>query len=104
MTMPEMPSDFPDNKKAVWKFYWDCGRQGHIDSLFVATRIQILEMVDRYCYFGEVLGKHSEIAQYLEAKDFTFVSGDDSFVRIFEERVGSVGHNPLEHFEEETDE
>jgi predicted nucleic acid-binding Zn ribbon protein len=86
--------------KGVYKFYLDCGRMGHLDGLFVATSEEVNNVIDKKVYFGEVLGKHSEV--YTVIKDFNIklVSNSEEVVKIFEEHDISAGHNPLDYWEE----
>ena len=47
--------------KVLVHFEWDCGRQGMVDGLFVTTQEKIDAAIGTEVYFGEILGKHSEI-------------------------------------------
>lgn len=48
----------------LYKFDFDCGRMGNIDGLFVADDKKIKRLIKENpsIYFGEVLGKHSDIS------------------------------------------
>lgn len=37
-------------EKYLWKFYWDCGRQGDLEGLFVAKENEIINAIDKYAY------------------------------------------------------
>lgn len=87
--------------KKLWKFYWYMGRQGEVESVFTATQSEIDEILDKNIYFGEILGKHSEVYGVIEAKDLEVLSEDASLIAVFEKHVGSTGHNPLDYLEEE---
>lgn len=85
--------------KYLYRFYWDCGRSGSLDGLFVATEREIENVVGQEAYFGEVLGKHSEVYG-------TFEEGDVSKLDISPEAVEEVskylgetwsGFNPLDY-------
>lgn len=93
--------------KNLYSFYWDCGRMGSINSLFVADPEQIKSAIGRQVYFGEVLGKHSEIYGTLSENDITLVSDDQEKVKWLVEVTGGWetinGLNPLEYLEEEYD-
>lgn len=84
----------------LWRFYWDCGRQGNVESVFVATRAEIDAALGSQVYFGEILGKHSGIHGQLDAEDLTLLSEDPVFVGLFRQHVGSTGHCPLDYLEE----
>lgn len=89
-----------ENANKLWDFYWDCGRQGDVKSTFVATDDEIADIVGKRVYFGEILGKHSEVYGDIEASDFTMVSDDPAFVETFRSKVGSTGHCPFDYIEE----
>lgn len=83
--------------KGVYKFYWDYGRNGEVSGIFVAEDYKIKEIIGKEIYFGEILGKHSEVSNTIDEEDITLISQDPEFVRVFEESGGSVGYNPLEY-------
>lgn len=82
-----------DDMLGLWKFHWDCGRNGCIDSLFKATQQEVESAIGKQVYFGEVLGKHSEIYGGLESEDVSLVSTDQHVV----DAVPAIGLNPLTH-------
>jgi len=86
--------------ETLWRFSWD-SRMGLVESYFVATAKEIQEALGEEIYFGEILGKHSEVQGILEAGDFELISTDQRFVSSFKELVGSTGHCPLDYLEEE---
>ena len=93
-----------DDIRGVYKFYWDCGRQGDLSGVFVATRQQIKNIIGKDVSFGEVLGKHSEIYGVLEEVDITLLTEEPIAVRNFEDFGFENGYNPLHYieYEEET--
>lgn len=86
--------------KRLFKFCWDCGRTGYLESLFVATQEQVDAAIGKYLYFGEVLGKHSEISGTLEASDIQDTGAGPEVVEFFE-KLGCIGHNPLKAISED---
>jgi hypothetical protein len=90
--------------KAIYKFYWDCGRMGGLTGVFVSTPSAIEGLVGKEIYFGEVLGKHSEIFGEFKAEHVEMVSDDPVFVALFESHDLSTGYNPFDYFEESEDE
>jgi len=78
----------------VYKWEWDCGRQGSLEGLFVADEQDVLNAIGKDVYFGEVLGKHSDVHGKLEANEFTPLS-DDPAVIAFVREHGPFGFNPL---------
>ena len=85
--------------KKLWKFQWDVPRMGTVDSTFVATQSEIDGAMGSRVYFGEILGKHSEIYGTLDAEDLEVLSEDQDEIAIFERTVGSTGHCPLDYIE-----
>ena len=88
------------------RFYWDCGRQGDLEGLFVTTRAELEKTYDRNVYFGEVLGKHSEVYGVVEENDYTIVTDDQDFMKKFVEYVGSgtvSGYNPMDYLDDDDD-
>lgn len=85
----------------LWRFSWDVGRMGDLDSVFTATREEVEGLYGRYIEFGEVLGKHSDVQGTLEAEEFEVLSEDPALVELFRKHVGSTGHNPFNYLEEE---
>ena len=90
--------------KKLYKFYWDCGRMGELEGLFVAESDEIKELMGKEIVFGEVLGKHSEIYGHLEENDVTILSEDQDFIEKLVAIVGGTtisGYNPIDYYEEE---
>ena len=87
--------------KYLWKFKWDCGRVGDIEGLFVATEGEIKDALDKDVYFGEVLGKHSEIYGLLVENDVTKIDIDIDTVKRVTNVLGKTwsGYNPLEYIQ-----
>jgi hypothetical protein len=80
----------------VYKWYADFGRMGHLEGLFVATEAAVKAAIGQRAYFGEVLGKHSEIYGELEEAEFTVLSEDPAVVAFAQEH-GPFGRNPLDY-------
>lgn len=89
--------------KFLWRFYWDCGRQGSIESVFAATQKQIDSALGKPLYFGEVLGKHSEIYGTFGAEDITKLELEPELVEKVCKILGDVwsGLCPLWYLQEE---
>ena len=87
----------------LYSFYWDCGRMGSVEGLFLATEKEVKAAIGKEVYFGEILGKHSEIYGTLEADEITLVSDDQEKVEwlssLFEYTCIS-GYNPLEYIQD----
>lgn len=90
--------------KGLYRFYWDCGRQGSLEGVFVEDSENIKNVIGKEVYFGEVLGKHSEVYGTLEAKDFTLLTEDKIAVDIVGQYGLGSGYNPFEYLSDETPE
>lgn len=93
--------DTEENPLFLWKFSWDCGRMGSIESVFPASQEELNTIIGEDIYFGEILGKHSDIHGKLDAEDFTLISSHPVEVLQFVTNIGSTGHNPFDYLEEE---
>jgi hypothetical protein len=89
----------------LYKFYWNCGRAGDVEGLFISTQAKIDAAMGSNVYFGEILGKHSEIYGTLDAGDITIKSDDAKVIAVLREVFGGkdtlMGYNPLEHIGED---
>lgn len=86
----------------LYSFYVDCGRQGSLDGLFIATQEQVDKAIGCEMYFGEVLGKHSDVQGTLEAHEIKLMSSDQDKVEWLLELLGEnvSGFNPLDYIQE----
>ena len=90
--------------RKLYEFHWDCGRMGYLDGLFIAEESEIKAIIGKEIYFGEVLGKHSEIVDVLEEDELTVKSDDQDFITKFIEIMGDgtiSGYNPLDYYNPE---
>ena len=93
--------------KALYEFNWNCGRMGDLQGLFIAEEFDIKSLIGKEIYFGEVLGKHSEICGELEDSDLKVKSTDQDFIAKLEEVTGGgtiSGFNPLDYYDPEEQE
>lgn len=74
---------------------------GSLTGIFVAdkSRIEALIKSGDEIYFGEVLGKHSEICGPLAENEIALVSDDPEIIKIFKDHDMSCGFNPLEYYD-----
>lgn len=81
----------------LYRFYWDCGRGGDEMSTFVADSDLVEKCIGRFCYLGEILGKHSEVQGTLDADDLSILTDDADFIAKAKD-YGLVpsGPNPIE--------
>ncbi len=76
---------------------------GAIRGLFVATDSDVDDALGKEMYFGEVLGKHSDISGVLRREALQVMTTertDAAFIERFEEIGCATGFNPLNHIEE----
>lgn len=95
-------------EKKLYQFFWDCGRMGCVRGVFAASEADVQKAIGQNVYFGEILGKHSEIYGDLNEEDLTVLTDDQEFLQKAEQ-YGLIpfGYNPLKYIEgeeEETDE
>lgn len=85
--------------KAIYKFHFDCGRQGMLEGIFVAEKedVEILVEEGIEVYFGEVLGKHSEIYGPIQDVDLSFVTDSQDAVNVVLDLDLSTGFNPFSY-------
>ena len=86
--------------KKIYEFYEDFGRMGDLSSIFVVDSETVEKVMDKEIYFGEVLGKHSEIYTVLCDDNLSVRTDDQQFIAEFERIFGenfSTGHSPLDY-------
>ena len=66
--------------KKLYKFELSCGRMGSLEGVFVATEEEVEEALGKNVYFGEVLGKHSEIFFDLDESMLSVITDDQDFI------------------------
>lgn len=87
--------------KGIYRFEQSCGRMGDLYGIFVADIGETDKINGKTVYFGEVLGKHSEIeADIVVGGNMKLVSFDPSEVDMFERLELATGINPFEYWEE----
>lgn len=89
--------------KKLYQFYWECGRQGSLEGLFIADEQEVEKSIGQEVYFGEVLGKHSEVYGDLKEGDISEIEIPEDVVSILESKLGKTisGYNPLVYLEGE---
>lgn len=87
----------------LFSFYWDCGRMGSLEGLFVASQEDVDNLIGKQIYFGEVLGKHSEIYGDLSIEDLKVIEIDQDAIDKIVAVTGTTisGFNPFEYYEPE---
>lgn len=91
--------------KAIYKMEIPCGRQGTLYGIFVADTEKVKALFEEQTevYFGEVLGKHSDVEVIFQEDDveLTLVSSDPKVVKMFEANKMETGYNPFDYLDEE---
>lgn len=86
--------------KTLYRFNCYCGRSGTLTGIFVADSKDVMDLI-KYkieVYFGEVLGKHSEIYGTIEEGDIAAITENKEVIDIFEQYNLDSGHNPFDCF------
>lgn len=86
--------------KKLYVFFKDFGRMGEIEGLFIADDSQIDRIMGEEIYFGEALGKHSEVVVTMTEETLTVKTDDQEFIEKLEELMGTdiSGYNPFNFF------
>jgi hypothetical protein len=85
--------------KSLYKFFWDCGRMGDVEGLFIADEEDVAEAIGKEVYFGEILGKHSEVYGTLDEGDLEKIDIDSETIEKLIPHLGLhwSGYNPLNY-------
>jgi hypothetical protein len=87
--------------KKLYKLYIDVGRMGSLTGSFVREESDTKKLIGRTVYFGEILGKHSNIYETIEEGHITEVTDDQDFIEKAEKYgLDSVGVNPFDYIDE----
>lgn len=90
----------------LWKFEAECGRMGTLSGMFFASDYDIERyLIGRDVYFGEVLGKHSDIHIVITREQLKEIKIDEITVRTLYEAVDGkdtlCGYNPFDYLPDE---
>jgi len=85
--------------KCIFKLYINCGRMGELEGLFISTKEKVNKLIESeiQVYFGEVLGKHSEVFGAIEDSDIKMLTDSEEAVKLVEECKLQSGHNPFHY-------
>lgn len=82
--------------RTLYKFQEDFGRNGELLGFFVADNREVSDFIGREIYFGEVLGKHSDVYVTLTKENLIPLTSDQEFIdKVIAYGLAPVGHNPL---------
>lgn len=85
----------------LYKYSEYFGRQGDLESIFVANDKDMELAMDNPIYFGEVLGKHSDISGSIDKETIKELTDDQAFIAKFQEFKLETGPNVVEMYLEE---
>lgn len=76
-------------------------REGDIEGIFIAEPEDINELIGSFAYFGEALGKHSNVGCVIQEQDIKQLQVLDSTVDDLLKVIGTdiSGYNPLNYLE-----
>lgn len=86
----------------LYRFKESFGRMGDLEGVFVAREEDVEALMGEEIYFGEVLGKHSEISLVIEPHHIKVVSDEAPFIEKLTQIFGGStisGVNPLDYRE-----
>ena len=93
--------------KGIYTFEVEFGRMGDLTGIFIADETDIQRVIGKEVYFGECLGKHSDIECLIKEDHFQLLSNDQDFITKFEEILGTgtiSGYSPFDYIEDDEDE
>lgn len=85
--------------KALFKMNFDCGRNGNLEGVFIADTDDVKYLVKNNIsvYFGEVLGKHSDVSGCVDESEITMITTDENVINVVCEHGLESGYNPFDH-------
>lgn len=90
--------------KVIVEMDVDYGRMGTLSGIFVCEKADLEKLYGKEVYFGEVLGKHSEVVFTMDAECFEIRTEDQDFIAKFIEIMGDgtiSGYNPFDYIDED---
>ena len=87
--------------KGIYKFHQDYGRMGSLNGIFTEDSGRVKEALGQCAYFGEALGKHSDIDCVITEENVTLVSDAVVDVEVFERLNLESGFNPISTLDKE---
>lgn len=88
--------------KNLYEFYFDCGRMGSLEGLFLSTDRKVNSILGQEIYFGEVLGKHSEVYGTIEKNQIKKLDAPEDVIKWLDETFGNTvsGYNPFDYLDD----
>lgn len=86
----------------LFRWTYEAGRGGSLQGVFASTQEIIDAAIGEKAYFGEVLGKHSDVVVVLASGQFETLTDDQDFIdKATKYGLVDSGHNPLEYLNPE---
>ena len=83
--------------RKLYKFSADCGRMGYIEGTLIEDDDLVAKCIGQKVYFGEILGKHSDIRWDLKESDLVVLTDDQQFIeKAIKFGLAPMGHSPIE--------
>jgi len=84
-----------EREEAIYNFEIDCGRMGSLEGVFTAKKTDVEWLLNSglEVYFGEVLGKYSEIYSVIKPEHLEMVTDDPKYVNSQRDS----GFNPFDY-------
>ena len=95
-------------EKLLVKYHEDFGRMGYLDGLFICTQDELETLKNVDIYFGEALGKHSEVYTDKVYEHCKVISEDPDLIsdlQTVSDGTNTVcGYNPFDYLDDLDDE
>ena len=86
----------------LYRFNLHCYHcMGSLKGVFVRDEADVANLIGKQVYFGEILGKHSDISAVMEKEHFQELTSDSDFIAKFEQYDLKTGVNPFRYFDDE---
>jgi hypothetical protein len=88
-----------ENEKGIYRLNFDCGRMGDLSGIFIANKEHVKVLIENkiQVYWGEVLGKHSEIYGPVDESEIVLVSDSPEAIKVIEDLGLENGYNPFDY-------
>lgn len=88
--------------KSLYHYHWYLGRMGSVQGTFLATPESVQKLIGKHVYFGEILGKHSEVSGTIQESHLTKLGASAGFVEEFGRLFpNGFGYNPFSYVQDD---